>query len=64
VSAEVERLVAAQAVADRVIRAVAEAPDSDRLLRVAVTDVQTGQRLATGFVNCQVDGSQLRLVVS
>lgn len=63
-TAETERLTAAQAKADEVIRAVAEAPDSGRLLRVAVTDVETGQRLATGFVGYDVDGSYLRLVTS
>lgn len=62
--AEAERLLAAQAKADEVIRAVAEAPDGDRLLRVSVTDVETGQRLATGFVNYQADGPALRLVAS
>jgi hypothetical protein len=62
VSAETERLTAAQAKADRVIRAVAEPVDSDRLLRVAVTDVETGQRLATGFVTYETVGSHLRLV--
>lgn len=62
-SAELERLKAAQAKADQVIRSVAETPDGDHLLRVAVTDVATGQRLATGFVNVD-DGPLLRLVAS
>jgi hypothetical protein len=64
VSAETDRLAAAQAKADEVIRAVAEPVDSGRLLRVAVTDVETGQRLATGFVGYQTDSSHLRLVTS
>lgn len=61
-NADLIRLSAAQAKADEVIRAVAEAPDGGRLLRVAVTDVETGQRLATGIVNYQTDGPSLRLV--
>jgi hypothetical protein len=64
VTAETERLTAAQAKADQVIRAVAEPVDSGRLLRIAVTDVETGQRLATGFVGYSVTGSYLRLVTS
>lgn len=63
--AELARHVAAQAKADEVIAAVVEAPDGGLLLRVAVTDVATGQRLATCFVTYQVDGApQLRLVAS
>jgi hypothetical protein len=62
VTADVARLTAAQAKADAVIRAVAEAP-AGLLLRVAVTDVETGQRIATCFVTYQVDGApSLRLV--
>jgi hypothetical protein len=63
VSAEAARLVAAQAKADAVIAAVAEVPEVGPLLRVSVTDVATGQRLATGFVNCEAsEGPALRLV--
>jgi hypothetical protein len=65
VTAEADRHIAAQAKADAVIAAVAETPEAGPLLRVSVTDVATGQRLTTGFVNYQVDGgSQLRLVTS
>lgn len=63
VATETTRLSAAQEKADEVIRAVAETPDGGRLLRVAVTDVETGQRLATGFVNYQA-APVLRLVAS
>ncbi|MFG2352609.1 hypothetical protein [Streptomyces sp. NPDC048521] len=55
---EIERLTAAQVKADEVIRAVGETPDGGRLLRVAVTDTETEQRLATGFVNYRVDEPQ------
>lgn len=55
---------AAQATADAVIRAVRETPGPGRLLRVAVTDIETGQRLGTCFVNVAADGPQLRLVAS
>ncbi|MEU9470449.1 hypothetical protein AB0D78_28295 [Streptomyces avermitilis] len=61
-AAECARLEAAQAKADAVIAAVAEAPNG-QLLQVAVTDCTTGQRLATGFVTYQVD-TKLRLVTS
>lgn len=48
---ERDRHAAAQAKADAVIRAVAEPMTSAApRLRVSVTDVDTGQRLATGFV--------------
>lgn len=60
--AEAERLLAAQAKADAVIRLVGETPESDRLLRVAITDVKTEQRLATCFVNYGTAGPTLRLV--
>jgi hypothetical protein len=63
--AELDRHAAAQAKADEVIRAVAETAGAGPLLRVAVTDALTGQRLATGFVTYQVDGvPHLRLVAS
>jgi hypothetical protein len=63
--AEMDRHKAAQAKADEVIRAIAELPGAGPLLRVAVTDAITGQRLATGFVAYQVDGvPHLRLVAS
>ena len=61
-TADLARLVAAQAKADAVIRSVAEAPDGGRLLRIAVTDAETGQRLATGFVTYEVVVPQLRVV--
>lgn len=61
---DLARLAAAQAKADELIASLAEAPDGGPLLRVAVTDVETGQRLATCFVNYQVDGAPLRLVTS
>lgn len=61
---EQARLTAAQAKADEVVAAIAEAPDGGRLLRVAVTDVETGQRMATAFVTYSVDGAPLRLVTS
>ncbi|GHD70316.1 hypothetical protein GCM10010317_077380 [Streptomyces mirabilis] len=60
---DLARLTAAQAKADELIASVAETPDGP-LLRVAVTDVATGQRLATGFVTYQVAGAPLRLVTS
>lgn len=63
-TAELARLAAAQEKADAVICAVAETVEAGPLLRIAVTDAETGQRLATGFVNYQVDGPQLRLVAS
>lgn len=61
---DLDRLTAAQAKADEVIAAVAEAPEG-WLLRVSVTDPETGQRLATGFVSYEVPGVRhLRLVAS
>ncbi|MFI1166531.1 hypothetical protein ACH4UM_23745 [Streptomyces sp. NPDC020801] len=50
-TAEIKRLSAAQKKADEVIAKVAEPIDSGQLLRVAVTDVETGQRLGTCFVS-------------
>jgi predicted transcriptional regulator len=64
VTADLARLTAAQAKADEVVAAIAETPDGGPLLRVAVTDAETGQRLATCFVTYQVDGAPLRLVAS
>lgn len=55
------RHTAAQAKADEVIRGIAEAPDGP-LLQVSVTDVETGQRLATGFVTYPAPATTLRLV--
>lgn len=63
-TADLARLTAAQAKADELIASVAETPDGGLLLQVAVTDVATGQRLATGFVTYQVAGAPLRLVTS
>lgn len=57
-TAELSRLVAAQAKADEVVRSVADTPDGGLLLRIAVTDVETGQRLATGFVTYEADGGE------
>ena len=63
-TADLDRLIAAQAKADEVIAAVAEAPEG-RLLRVSVTDPETGQRLATCLVSYEVAGDRhLRLVAS
>ena len=61
---EAERLMVARAVADAVIRSVAETPEGEHLIRLSAMDVTTGERLATGFVNYNVGGPQLRLVVS
>ena len=61
-TADLARHVAAQAMADRIVAAIGESPDGDRLLRVAVTDVETNTRLATCFVNYQPDTPVLRLV--
>lgn len=60
-TADLARHLAAQAKADEVIRAIAEAPEG-LLLRVSVTDVETGQRLATGFVTYPAPATTLRLV--
>lgn len=63
-SADLARLIAAQAKADEIKRTVCESPDGALLLRVSVTDAATGQRLATGFVNYTTDqpATPLRLV--
>lgn len=67
-SADLARLTAAQAKADAVVRAVGEPIDGGPRLRVAVTDVETGNRLATCFVSYQIvdqaSGPNLRLVAS
>ncbi|KAB1979473.1 hypothetical protein [Streptomyces triticiradicis] len=62
-NAELARQSAAQAKADAVVRSVAEAPEG-LLLQISVTDPETGQRLATGFVTYSVDAPVLRLVAS
>ncbi|MEU9444639.1 hypothetical protein AB0D42_27910 [Streptomyces sp. NPDC048304] len=62
-TADLELLTAAQAKADEVIAAIAETPEPGRHLRVAITDPETGQRLATCFVNYETARS-LRLVTS
>ncbi|MFF4536572.1 hypothetical protein [Streptomyces aureus] len=62
-SAELARLTAAQAKADEVVRSVAEVPEG-LVLRVSVTDPESGLRLATGFVTYSVDSTPLRLVAS
>ncbi|MFE3657252.1 hypothetical protein [Streptomyces sp. NPDC059165] len=56
--------LAAQARADAIVAALTEADDGGPRLRVSITDVATGQRLATGFVNYQADAPTLRLVTS
>ncbi|MGW4825461.1 hypothetical protein ACWEP4_42960 [Streptomyces sp. NPDC004227] len=56
-TADLNRLRAAQAAADAVIRSVAVTPDGSPMLRVSVTDPETNQRLATGFVTYQPIGS-------
>lgn len=62
-TAELARLTAAKAKADAVLRTVAEPIDGGPLLRIAVTDAETGQRLATGFVAYEVSTvAQLRVV--
>jgi hypothetical protein len=57
VSADLERLTAAQAKADQVVRKVADHDGSDapRLL-VTVVDQETNTRLASGFVTYQLAG--------
>jgi hypothetical protein len=54
------RLAAAQAKADKVIAAMATPIDGRPMLRIAVTDPETGNRLATGFV--AYDAAHLRLI--
>jgi predicted transcriptional regulator len=63
-TADLARMLAAQAAADKVVRAVADTPDGSPVLLVAVTDPETGQRLATGFVTYQTVPAPLRLVTS
>ena len=60
---ELTRHSAAQAKADALAAAIAEPPEPGRHLRVAITDPETEQRLATCFVNYEVARS-LRLVTS
>ena len=54
------RRVAAQAAADAIIAEVAAPIDGRPMLRIAVTDPVTNNRLATGFV--PYDVAHLRLV--
>ena len=61
-TAELARLMAAQAMADRIVARVGESPEPGRHLTVAITDPETEQRLATCFVNVEVDTPMLRLV--
>ncbi len=61
-SAELQRLIAAQAAADRLMRELCAPIDGRPMLRVAVTDVDTNTRLATGFAAYDVTGPNLRLV--
>ena len=61
VTAELDRLTAARAKADELVAAIAEPPEPGRHLRVAITDPETEQRLATCFVNYATARS-LRLV--
>ena len=60
-SADLSRLTAAQTAADAVIASL-PLHDGGLLLRVAVTDTETNERLATGFVSYIVDRPALRLV--
>lgn len=62
-TAEQARQAAAQARADEVVRAVADVPDGGPMLRVSVTDPETGQRLATGFVTVRATPG-LRLITT
>lgn len=61
-TADVARRAAVQARADEIVRMVGEAPESGSLLRVSVTDVESGQRLATCVVNVAAGVPSLRLV--
>lgn len=62
-TAELARIVAAQAKADEIARAVGETIEGGPLLRIAVTDPVTNTRLATCFVNYQPGPDRsLRLV--
>lgn len=61
-TADLVRLSAAQAKADELAASIAEAPEPGRHLQVAFTNPETGQRLATVFVNYQTDGPCLRVV--
>ena len=61
-NAGLARLMAARAKADEVIAAVAEVPESGPLLRVSVTDVKTGEVLASCFVNVETASPPLRIV--
>lgn len=63
-TADLVRQSAAQAKADELAAAIAEAPEPGRHLQVAFTDPETGQRLATCFVNYETGGPCLRLVAS
>ncbi|MFM9589856.1 hypothetical protein ACKI1J_14965 [Streptomyces scabiei] len=61
-SAELERLVAAQAAADRLVRELCDPIDGRPMLLVAVTDMETDTRLAAGFAHYDVPAPALRLV--
>ena len=62
VTADLDRLTAAQAKADELVAGIAEAPEPGRHLLVAITDPVTQQRLGTCFVNYATTGQHLRLV--
>jgi hypothetical protein len=62
VTADLARLMAAQTKADEIAATVGELPEAGPLLRVAVTDVETGQRMSTCFVNVPAVAAPLRLV--
>ncbi|MEV7034587.1 hypothetical protein AB0N99_30700 [Streptomyces sp. NPDC093272] len=62
-SADLDRLTAAQAAADAVIAGL-PVHDGGPLLQVAVTDMETRTRLATGFVTYETPKPRLRLVGS
>lgn len=61
-TADLARLMAAQRMADRIVAEIGESPEPGRHLTVAITDPETEQRLATCFVNVEVDAPALRLV--
>lgn len=61
-SPEAARLAAAQEAADRLVRELCDPIDGRPMLRVAVTDVETNTRMATGFAHYDVPAPALRLV--
>jgi hypothetical protein len=61
VTGDLARLDAARAKADAVAASVGEGPEAGPLLRVAISDAETGQRLATCFVNFEAGATPPRL---